>query len=266
MSFLRGRTENTRRPPWRFNASFGTIFPNGPSSEILPFGTGTEEPIPSPDGPGVDVSSDETRESEQNSVTGWIAGLQTGDAEAVRHLWDRYAQALVQAARERLGNSPRRAADEEDVVISVFAALCRGAEAGRFADLRNRDDLWWLLLTMTHRKAISQMRKETAQKRGGKPPDGETPTTPLKGNSLNISFEELISDEPTGEYLTILKDQHDFLSSLLRNDDLRRIAQLRVEGWTIREIATHVSRSVRSVERKLELIRETWRQALREET
>ena len=39
--------------------------------------------------------------------------------------------------------------DEEDVALSVFASLCRGAQCGNFKKLTDREDLWALLLVMT---------------------------------------------------------------------------------------------------------------------
>lgn len=203
------------------------------------------------------VTANSNGEPEPNSVTAWFAGLRDGDAEAVRKLWERFSNSLIAAARNHLGRSPRQAADEEDVVISVFAALCRGAEAGRFRDIRNRDDLWWLLLALTHRKAVSQMRRETAEKRGG---SAQRLSLDMEdsGGHFTISPEELMSDEPTPEYLATLRDEHARLLDALRNDVLKRIASLRLQGLTVREIGDELGLGLRSIERKLKLIRQTW--------
>ena len=67
-----------------------------------------------------------------DSVTTWIQGLKEGQDEAARHIWNRYFEELVRVARKRLGAAPRRDADEEDVLISVFDSLCEGALQGRF--------------------------------------------------------------------------------------------------------------------------------------
>ena len=44
----------------------------------------------------------------------------------------------------------------------------------------------------------------------------------------------------------------------LRDETLRQVALWRLEGFTTEEIADHLQCSVRSVARKLELIRRTW--------
>ena len=54
---------------------------------------------------------------DDDPVTLWIEGLKAGDEAAVADLWNRYFDRLVQLARQRLGSTPRRVADEEDVAI-----------------------------------------------------------------------------------------------------------------------------------------------------
>src|SRR4051794_28659879 len=93
-----------------------------------------------------------------HSVSQWIAHLKEGKAEAARQLWERYALRLVEVARKRLGDAPKRLADEEDVAASVFHSVCRGAAAGRFQDINNRDELWWVLLAITKKKVVDHLR------------------------------------------------------------------------------------------------------------
>ena len=58
--------------------------------------------------------------------------------------------------------------------------------------------------------------------------------------------------------LAALNEQHQRLLGLLANDTLRRIATWRMQGETNEDIAAKLKLSVRSVERKLHLIRECW--------
>ena len=58
------------------------------------------------------------------SISQWILGAKQGDSEAVGRLWQCYFERLVRLARQRLADSPRRAADEEDVALSVYASFC----------------------------------------------------------------------------------------------------------------------------------------------
>src|SRR5438094_451722 len=82
------------------------------------------------------------------SVTGWLGQMRQGEPDAVQRLWERYFVRLVGLARQRLRDAPRRAADEEDVALSAFDSFCRGAEAGRFPLLEDRDSLWRLLVVL----------------------------------------------------------------------------------------------------------------------
>ena len=50
-------------------------------------------------------------------VTHWLRQLEAGDEDAARLLWQRYYRELVELARARLGTTPRRAIDEEDVAL-----------------------------------------------------------------------------------------------------------------------------------------------------
>ena len=105
--------------------------------------------------------------STPGSVTHWLDGLRAREAGAARKLWEAYFQRLVELARARLRAVPRRAADEEDVALSVFDSFCRGAEQGRFPRLEDRHDLWQLLVMITARKAVDLARHEGRVKRGG---------------------------------------------------------------------------------------------------
>lgn len=191
-----------------------------------------------------------------NSVSRWIAALKAGEAEATNCLWKRYKDRLIELARHKFENVDIRIADEDDVAQSVFVTLCRGAAIGRFDDVRNRDDLWWLLLAITKRKAIDLIRRETAQKRGAGRVRSEV--TGESGGALGFSLDQMISDEPTPELLVMMEEEHRRLLGLLRDDGLRSIARSRIEGYTVAEIAANLGLSTRSIERKLQLIRNTW--------
>ncbi len=189
------------------------------------------------------------------SVTKWIDQLQVGDAVAVRQLWQRYFHRLVGLARKKLADAPRGMADEEDVALSAFDSFCRQAEQGRFPDLADRDGLWRLLVVMTARKAGHLRRDETRQKRGGGrvTEDGETSDRRL---------EEILSREPDPGMAALAADEHRRLMDLLGDDELRRVAQRRMEGDSVEEIAKLFGYATRSIKRKLQLIRETWEREL----
>lgn len=199
----------------------------------------------------------------ERSISHWIANLKHGDEDAAQALWSRFSNRLLDCAKKRLGKSQTGIADEEDVAQLAFASLCRGASEGRFKDVRNRDELWWILLTITKRKATDHLRRETAQKRGGGRVRSETHfRTEALGEGLVWSFDHLVGKDPTPDELVILSEEYQNLMSRLGDRRLRNIAMLRIEGYTVTEIAEKLSIAKRSVERKLRLIRDNWSYAI----
>ena len=196
------------------------------------------------------------------SVTSWIAGLKQGDEDAARALWHRYFAQLVKLARQRLGQSPRRVADEEDVAVSVFKSLCEGAERGDFESLNDREDLWRLLAPITVRKAGQQIRRFTRQKRGGGQVRGDSVFVAADGEEHNEGFDSLPGPEPTPEFLCQMAEEHQRLLDRLEEPALRQIAMWKMEGYSTAEIATRLGITARSVERKAQRIRECWRSEL----
>lgn len=188
--------------------------------------------------------------------------LKTGEAAAVQSLWERYSKELILLANQRLGTAPRRLADEEDVALSVFGSICRGAAAGRFEQIKSRGELWWLLLTITKQKAVDHIRRETAEKRGGRREQQDLCNRVGKPGVGGFSVEDLICPGPTPDFVVALDEQYARLLSLLRDDRLQNIAVMRVEGYTDEEIAQRMSIGVRAVERKLQLIRAKWTREL----
>lgn len=191
--------------------------------------------------------------SHHGSVTRWINGLKAGEAEAAQRLWERYVSQLVRLARQRLGSASRTVVDEEDIAQTVFSAICRGATDGRFNDVKNRDELWWLLVAITRHNVASHVRNECTQKRGAGRvyPESQLPTGTDGKSALDI----LVGGEPTPDFLAMLDEQFQRLLGLLRDDRLREIAIMRFEGYTVAEIAEKLAVSTRSIERKLQLIR-----------
>ena len=122
---------------------------------------------PSDDGKiaGMSKPADSSSSTKQ-SVTLWLAQLQAGDSAAAQQLWQRYLNRLIRLASRKLGDLPRRVADEEDVANSAFHGFLRGVQEGRFTRLEDREELWQVLVMLTERKAIGLRRKTQAEKRG----------------------------------------------------------------------------------------------------
>jgi RNA polymerase sigma factor (sigma-70 family) len=203
--------------------------------------------------------------SSQESVTAWISKLGHGEFDALQKLWERYSDRLIELARVRLGTAPKQLADEQDIVNSVFHSLCRGAQAGRIRELRNRDELWWLLLAIAKRRIVDHLRRETALKRGAGRVVTEANLAGNQGSSDGFRLDQLVGPEPTPDFVVALGEEHDRLLGVLRDDRLRQVASLRIEGYTVDEIAERIQIGKRSVERKLELIRRRWAEEMGDE-
>jgi DNA-directed RNA polymerase specialized sigma24 family protein len=191
-----------------------------------------------------------SHEGEPHSVTRWIRSVKAGDGAAADQLWRRYFQALVRLARARLDGAPRSAADEEDAALSAFDSFIRGVARGRYPRLDDRNDLWRLLVVITERKALDQAQRERRRKRGG-------------GRVVGMADragggEGVACPGPTPEFAALLADECRALLGRLRDDSLREVARLRMEGDTDEEVADRLGCSLRTVARKVELIRRSW--------
>lgn len=192
----------------------------------------------------------------ENSVTVWIQGLKAGDGPDIERLWDRYFQRLVRLAAARLPGRARRSFDEEDVALSAFQSFCENAADGQFSQLDGRDDLWRLLATITVRKAMNAMRRETSKKRGGGRVLGESALR--TDDDAGLGLAEILSREPAPDDVVQFAEQYRRLLDRLREPSLRTVALRRLEGHSIREIATALEVSTKTIERKLQVIRALW--------
>ncbi len=198
--------------------------------------------------------------SADGSVTHWFEEIRQGDSLAAQALWERYFPALVRLARGKLRGVPRRASDEEDVASSVMESLFRAAADGRLPNLADRDDLWRLLLWMTARKVIDLKRRETRQRRGSGHVRGESALGKPTSAHDSRAFAEVIGDSPTPEFAAMMLEEYERLLARLGEADLQALANAKLEGYTNDEIAARVGCSVRTVERRLRLIRRKWQQ------
>jgi DNA-directed RNA polymerase specialized sigma24 family protein len=190
------------------------------------------------------------------SVTVWIESLKAGDGAAAEKLWRRYFEDLVRLARARLRGVRKAVADEEDAALDAFDSFVRGAARGRYPRLDDRDDLWRLLVVITERKALDQAHHERRQKRGG----GKVVGLPGDDGADHPDEDRagLAGAMPTPEFAALVADQCRSLLGLLRDDSLRQVALLRMEGYTNEEVASRLRCSLRTVARKIEIIRRTW--------
>lgn len=182
------------------------------------------------------------------SITRWLEELKDDSSTAAKNLWEAYFHRMVGIARERLPREKRRMADEEDVALSAFDSFCRGAKEGRFRQLVNRDGLWPLLVAITLHKAKDLTRHELRQKRGG-------------GMKEQPLWDDMLCREPTPEFTVQLTEQIERLLGALDaagDPEIRTIVLDSLEGFTTREIAERLNCTMRTVQRKLKIVRRLW--------
>jgi RNA polymerase sigma factor (sigma-70 family) len=196
--------------------------------------------------------------SSDESVTNWLRQLEVGDQEAAGQLWQRYHRELLTLARARLGPKSRRVVDEEDVAQSVMRCLYEGAASGQYTDVVNRQQLWQLLATITIRKVVDKQRMLNQQKRGSGMVRGDSALQRNADIDGGAGFDRLSGDCPTPEILAIALEEYQRLMSLLDDDRQREIAQYRLDGYKNEEIAEQLGLTCRSIERKLQRIRQIW--------
>ena len=151
-----------------------------------------------------------------------------------------------------------RATSKEDIAASVFESLWQRADEKGFSeqDLGNTEELWKLLCTMVRFKARDHVRREKALRRGGNLVRGESMFTSADGNGPGL--QDFAIDDESISGLAGFREQHEILMEQLGDDDLREVVTMRLEGFKVKEIAEHFSKSDRWAKRKLALIRDIW--------
>lgn len=213
------------------------------SGPRLRFTLGKPEPVP-------------PAEPIDDPVTHWLDEVRGGRNTAARMLWDHYFARVVQLARRRLGNMPRRASDEEDVASGAMASLLLGIREDRFGNLADRYELWKLLVVLTNRNAADQVNAQRRLKRGGGLVRGDS----VFDSRFDLAggFDLLPGDEPTPEFLAAMAEETERLLTALNDESLQAIALWKLEGWSNQEVAEELGCSLRTVERRLQEIRTCW--------
>ena len=179
-------------------------------------------------------------------VADLLDGLRADDQEAARQLVDRYLDRLVALARRRISQRLASRVDPEDVVQSVFRTFFCHAKEGKF-QIKDQDDLCKLLIRITVHKVLKQVEHHTARKR-----DAHMETE--QGNRTLERMQELLSKEPSPEAQVMFLDQLEHVISQLGSTP-RRILEMRMQGYSEKEIAAEMGVSDRTIRRVIERVR-----------
>lgn len=125
--------------------------------------------------------------------------------------------------------------------------------------MADRNDLFQLLVRMTLNKVGSAATREARKRRDYRRDQTSADTTANEEKNDDWLLEQIECGEPSPDEAAALAEETEKRLRQLP-DDLRRIALWKLEGYTNAEIAAlpEMNCTVRTVERKLRLIREIW--------
>jgi DNA-directed RNA polymerase specialized sigma24 family protein len=151
---------------------------------------------------------------------------------------------------------PRRVIAEDDIAQEAFAAFFRGVEMQRFSQLEDRHDLWQVLIMLADRRAKDYMRRQLGRQRGMGQVRGDSVMKSAENQSASraVGFDNLEAPPvtPASADSLIQLIQRSFPE--LQDEELQRIALDRAANYTVAEIAARRGMSLRTAERKIELI------------
>ena len=160
-----------------------------------------------------------------------------GDSSAAFEIYARYAQRLVALTRTRIGKRLASKFDPEDVTQTAFQAFFSKADRDEVF-WQKQGDLWRLLAAI----CINHLKREveffgTAKR--------------------NPNVEQTIEAELKGELEHAENKLAELLESLLHDEKplVSQVAQARLAGFSLAEIATQTNRSRRTVRRVLQILK-----------
>ncbi len=175
----------------------------------------------------------------EHSVTRFIRDLEAGRnlSEAQAELFKRYFQRLDTLASRQLGKYDR-VEDGEAIAVLTMQIFFDDAEQGKNPKFKNREHLAAHLNCIAKRKAINRVKHETAKKR-----------PQFVDVSQDSEFDPLkIASDPGSELAEKLRVVVDAVESI-KDERLRTVASLTLQGLTAREIANVLDLSKKTIER-----------------
>jgi DNA-directed RNA polymerase specialized sigma24 family protein len=150
-----------------------------------------------------------------------------------------------------------------DAALNALQSFHSRLRQGEYGWVTSRGDLWKLLVTMTRNKAINQARRAGAERRH--PRQGIIRGSEMADDGAGCSLEDVITEEPTAEMAIELAERIERIHRALDDPELSKVFQLRLEGYSREEISDAIDRAVRSVTRKLEIVRQAVEQEFRDD-
>jgi DNA-directed RNA polymerase specialized sigma24 family protein len=185
---------------------------------------------------------------ETPSFKNTLQRLKSGDPDAAKIVFERYASRLLLLARNRLNASLTSKVDPEDILQSALNSFFRHQAQGDY-ELVNWDSLWGLLALITARKCSRHGKRFHAERRGA----GREFTLASLAEDAVAAWEP-ISREPTPSQVLILEET---LQSVMKEltEQEQTILLLFLQRQPVEAIAAQIPCSERTIQRALKEVR-----------
>jgi RNA polymerase sigma-70 factor (ECF subfamily) len=188
--------------------------------------------------------------SPNESFVALMSRLRSGEDDAAREVFLRFAARLAGLARRHLDVRLAVKVDPEDVVQSAYKSFFIRQREGQL-DVGTWDGLWGVLTVITLRKCADRAEYYRAGKRDvAREAPGAAPTDSTPG-----MYELALDREPSPEEAAVLAETVEALFRQLDDPDERAILELSLQGHTAVEISERLGRAERSVRRLRERVR-----------
>ncbi len=183
-----------------------------------------------------------------------VSRFRQGDEDAAEELFSRYVRRLVALANSRLSSKMSRRIDAEDIVQSAYRSFFTRARDGKYV-FQQSGDLWRLLVVIT----LNKLRQKVEFHSAGKRRIDREQSCDVGG----LVHAEVVTREPSPvETLGVIEEIEQLTKGL--DDTQRHIVSMRLQGYSIDEIASDVQRSERTVRRVMDKVKTRLEQRLNE--
>lgn len=175
----------------------------------------------------------------------WLDAWRAGDQGAAAKIFDRYAQRLVDFVERRMSPHLRQRVGSDDIMLSVLHCILQGVAIGKYS-MDGKQTLWQLVSRVAVTKIQKYAEHHNADRRRM-----SVETRELEG------AEPVIADSAAQDPVTVaaFADQLDQIRARLKPAQFR-ILELYLQGLTYIEIADELGISLRTVQYKMNRIRE----------
>jgi RNA polymerase sigma-70 factor (ECF subfamily) len=188
-----------------------------------------------------------------------VERFRQGDQRAADELFHRYVGRLTALAHKRLSERLARRVDPDDIVQSAYRSFFVHARDGAYS-IQESGDLWKLLAVITLNKLRRQVERNTAGKRAMAHEQSFQVDSSMVGMGP-----EMVTREPSPDDAVALIEEVEELKRGLTPSQVQML-ELRLQGYTVDEIAAQVNRSERGVRRLLDKIKDRLQQRLADST